>query len=338
MMRMSSRWMAGKYLDQAGAWLLFLSCAAGAQGQVTLSHPGLRDSPFGSDVTDSRTAGYQVAYVSVDVRNQYSYAVSVTWSVTIDGTTVATATQTANANTFNTFIKAASPAPILAAGAHTITAISGSANVPRNFTVAAGGSPEMDVLGNAVSIVDGDGAPSLADHTDFGDALVTGGTIVRTYTIRNTGTAALNLTGSPRVAIGGMHASDFTVTTQPAATVAAGGATTFQVTFDPSAIGVRTAALSIANNDADENPYNLSIQGAGTTPPEMLAPAIGSSGSVVLRWTSYTNHLYTLHLSTNLLSGFTVVQGGIQGTPPINSCTDTVNGARVKFWKVTTDE
>ena len=47
MMRMSSRWMAGKYLDQAGAWLLFLSCAAGAQGQVTLSHPGLRDSPFG---------------------------------------------------------------------------------------------------------------------------------------------------------------------------------------------------------------------------------------------------------------------------------------------------
>ena len=463
MTHMKSRWMMGKYAKRAGAWLVFLLCAAGAYGQVTISNPCLRDSPFGGDVTDSRTAGYKVAYVSVDVRNQYSYAVSVTWSVTIDGTTVATATQTANANTFNTFSKAASPAPILTAGAHTITAISGSANVPRSFTVAAAGSPEMDVQGNSTSIVDGDSTPSLTDHTDFGDALVAGGTVVRTYTIRNTGTATLNLSGSPRVAVSGTHAADFTVTTQPAATVAAGGTTTFQVTFDPSAIGTRTAALSVANDDADENPYNYSIQGNGTapemdvqgnstsivdgdstpsltdhtdfgdalvaggtvvrtytirntgtatlnlsgsprvavsgthaadftvttqpaatvaaggtttfqvtfdpsaigtrtaalsvanddadenpynysiqgngtTPPEMQAPEMGSGGAVVIRWTSYTNHLYTVHHSTNLLTGFTVRQGSIPGTPPMNSYTDTVNGVMMKFWKVTTEE
>ena len=338
MTHMKSRWMMGKYAKRAGAWLVFLLCAAGAYGQVTISNPCLRDSPFGGDVTDSRTAGYKVAYVSVDVRNQYSYAVSVTWSVTIDGTTVATATQTANANTFNTFSKAASPAPILTAGAHTITAISGSANVPRSFTVAAAGSPEMDVQGNSTSIVDGDSTPSLTDHTDFGDALVAGGTVVRTYTIRNTGTATLNLSGSPRVAVSGTHAADFTVTTQPAATVAAGGTTTFQVTFDPSAIGTRTAALSVANDDADENPYNYSIQGNGTTPPEMQAPEMGSGGAVVIRWTSYTNHLYTVHHSTNLLTGFTVRQGNIPGTPPMNSYTDTVNGVMMKFWKVTTEE
>jgi hypothetical protein len=43
-----------------------------------------------------------------------------------------------------------------------------------------------------------------------------------------------------------------------------GGTTTFTVRFDPSATGTRSATLSIANNDADENPYDFAIQGAGT--------------------------------------------------------------------------
>ncbi|MCO5043692.1 MAG: choice-of-anchor D domain-containing protein [Kiritimatiellae bacterium] len=210
---------------------------------------------------------------------------------------------------------------------------------PYNYSIQGTGTePEMDVQGNSVSIVDGDSTPSLTDHTDFGSALLAGGTVVRTYTIRNTGTATLNLSGSPRVAVSGTHAADFTVTTQPAASVAAGGTTTFQVTFDPSAVGTRTAALSIANDDANENPYNYSIQGTGTTPPEMQAPEMGSGGAVVIRWTSYTNHLYAVHHSTNLLNGFGVLQGNIQGTPPMNSYTDTVNGALMKFWKVTTEE
>jgi hypothetical protein len=46
--------------------------------------------------------------------------------------------------------------------------------------------------------------------------------------------------------------------------VAAGSSTTFQVKFNPSATGLRSAALSFANNDANENPYNFSIQGTGT--------------------------------------------------------------------------
>ncbi len=51
---------------------------------------------------------------------------------------------------------------------------------------------EIDMKGNGVSIVDGDITPSLADHTDFGSATVTTGSVVRTFTIDNTaGTAAL---------------------------------------------------------------------------------------------------------------------------------------------------
>ena len=45
-----------------------------------------------------------------------------------------------------------------------------------------------------------------ADHTDFGTTLVAGGMINRTFTISNSGNAALNLSGTPKVTIGGTNA------------------------------------------------------------------------------------------------------------------------------------
>lgn len=126
-----------------------------------------------------------------------------------------------------------------------------------------GVAPEMAVEGNATGIADGDATPSASDHTDFGDADVVVGTVTRTFTIRNTGTATLNLSGTPRVAIGGAHAADFAVTLAPNAMVGNGGTTTFDVRFDPSATGARSATISIANNDSGENPYEFAIRGTG---------------------------------------------------------------------------
>ncbi|MEK7676755.1 MAG: choice-of-anchor D domain-containing protein, partial [Verrucomicrobiota bacterium] len=124
--------------------------------------------------------------------------------------------------------------------------------------------PEINLTGNGTSIADGDTSPSTADHTDFGSAYTPSGTVVRTFTIQNTGNADLNLTGTPKVQISGANAADFSVTAQPSSPVAASGTTTFTVTFDPSASGTRTATISIANDDGDENPYNFAIQGTGT--------------------------------------------------------------------------
>ena len=125
--------------------------------------------------------------------------------------------------------------------------------------------PEMNVKGNGQDIADGETTPGVADHTDFGTAFLIGVQVTRTFTIENTGTEALSLTGTPIVVISGAEASDFTVTLEPADSVAAGASTTFQVTFDPSAAGVRTATVSIANDDADEDPYDFAIQGFGTS-------------------------------------------------------------------------
>jgi hypothetical protein len=131
--------------------------------------------------------------------------------------------------------------------------------------IVAPSNPEINIQGNATNIADGDTTPTTADDTDFGNVDVTIGTNPNTFTIQNTGTGALNLTGAPLVAIGGAHPGDFTVTATPAASVAASGNTTFTITFNPSATGLRTATVSIVNNDSNENPYNFNIQGTGTT-------------------------------------------------------------------------
>ncbi len=137
-------------------------------------------------------------------------------------------------------------------------------------------APEMSVEGNSNVIADGAAVPSLANHTDFGHVNVTSGTIVRTFTVYNTGNADLNLTGTPRITIAGAHSADFTVTANASASIVGGDSSTFQVTFNPSASGVRSASVSIANDDSDENPYNFDIQGTGT-----VAPVISNlSGSV----------------------------------------------------------
>ena len=151
---------------------------------------------------------------------------------------------------------------------HAIGAVDVVVTTPGGSATAAGGFtynavPEMDVQGNSVSIADGDTTPAAADHTDFGSVATSGGPIDRTFTIENTGSGVLSLSGDPKVEISGTDAADFTVTVQPSSPVAASGSTTFTVQFDPSAVGLRTATVSIANDDSDENPYNFDIQGTG---------------------------------------------------------------------------
>lgn len=125
-------------------------------------------------------------------------------------------------------------------------------------------SPEIAVSGNGATITDGDATPAVTDYTDFGGVAVSGGSLTRTFTIGNSGDWTLNLTGTPRVSVSGADAADFTVSAQPDSTaLAVGGNTTFQVTFAPAGLGTRTAALSIANDDSNENPYNFAIQGSG---------------------------------------------------------------------------
>ncbi|MBN8459517.1 MAG: cadherin-like domain-containing protein [Verrucomicrobia bacterium] len=84
-----------------------------------------------------------------------------------------------------------------------------------------------------------------------------------TCTLRNTGgTELAGITPS----ITGTGASSFSLPTPPPSTLAAGGSATFTVRFAATS-GAKTATLSIASDDPDENPFTLTLTGTGNTAP-----------------------------------------------------------------------
>ena len=85
-----------------------------------------------------------------------------------------------------------------------------------------------------------------------------------TFTIRNTGDAELTGLG---ITIDGADAGDFAVTANPTAPVSGpSGTTAFTVAFTPGGSGARNAALHIASNDSDENPFDIVLAGGGIPP------------------------------------------------------------------------
>jgi hypothetical protein len=131
---------------------------------------------------------------------------------------------------------------------------------PFNFTISgsvAAPAPEIAIL---------DGTTELTDNrstVNFGTVNV-GGTATKIFTVRNNGTANLSL-GALTLPSGYTLASGLGTTT-----LAPGATTTFTVALNTSTAGTFSGSLSLANNDADENPFNFmlagTVQAASTTP------------------------------------------------------------------------
>ena len=128
------------------------------------------------------------------------------------------------------------------------------------------GSPEIAVTGNGADIADGSAIALESNYTRFFAADTTAGTSSRSFTISNSGTGNLTTTS---VSITGTNAADFSVTTFAAGVVAPGSSTPLVITFDPSAAGVRTATVTINNDDADEAVFDFAIAGEGISAPEI---------------------------------------------------------------------
>lgn len=120
--------------------------------------------------------------------------------------------------------------------------------------------PEIEISSGSV-IANGDDSPASSDGTDFGSVVV-GVSESRTFTVSNIGDASLNLTGAPLVSVSGSTA--FSVSTQPASnTIAPNGSMSFTIVFIPDTAGTASATISVANSDADENPYTFAVSGKG---------------------------------------------------------------------------
>lgn len=152
-------------------------------------------------------------------------------------------------------------------------AIQGFGNEPR----------EISVLGNGLSIIDGDISPSTNDGTDFGDEEIGGDPVQVTFTIENTGDEPLNLTGTGPVNILGEFSGDFSVVSQPGSTTINGGqSVNFTVEFSPLGTGSRGAMVRILNDDSDEGQFSFAISGVGNKPSAEQEISVSGNGISIL--------------------------------------------------------
>ncbi|MCX6874635.1 MAG: choice-of-anchor D domain-containing protein, partial [Verrucomicrobia bacterium] len=203
-------------------------------------------------------------------------------------TSVAASTSGTNAANY---VVTTAPATTVAAGGSTTFVVT----FVMTFTPSASGTrttalhiASSDTTKNPFNInLTGTGtAPLIAVEQPLGTALISGTSTVHfgsgpigvacplTFTIRNTGNATLT---SILLSTSGTNAADYVVTTAPASTVAAGGSTTFVMTFTPSASGTRTAALHIASSDTTKNPFNINLTGTGTAPVIVVEQPLGTT-------------------------------------------------------------
>lgn len=153
------------------------------------------------------------------------------------------------------------------AGAVTITGLMGQFNanyqiVPRSLSdIVPYVAPqrEINVKINGTTVL---------NNTSY----VIGNTANNVITIENSGVQTLTVTGT---SLTGLHAADYT-TNLNATTVPGLGSGNFTLTFAPLGNGTRTATISIANDDSDENPYLITLVAVGL---DNIATEPGSNAS-----------------------------------------------------------
>jgi gliding motility-associated-like protein len=186
--------------------------------------------------------------------------------------------------------------------------------------------PEINVVGNGTTIIDGSTTSSLTDHTDFGGICINTNS-VQTYTIQNSGTGNLVISG---ITMSGTNASDFIIgTLSPTSPIPPSGNAVFSVTFSPTTAGTKTAIINIANNDCNESPYDYVLTGTCNALPSITA---STTNSVICDGSSTT--LNGVGADTYTWTGGTLTNGvafnpsvtltyTVTGTNTLTGCTST---------------
>gem|GEM_PF-1029305 len=146
----------------------------------------------------------------------------------------------------------------------TVMSLAGSGSASDHFMALYANVPVI-TSPSEIAVEDSSGTDLMTGALiDFGSLAANNNTDL-IFTIRNPGTADLT---DVAVTIDGTDSALFTVTATPDSVITPAGSTTFTVRFAPVSTGLKSAALHIASNDLDENPFDISLTGTGT--PEQM--------------------------------------------------------------------
>jgi hypothetical protein len=127
-------------------------------------------------------------------------------------------------------------------------------------------APEITVRIGTNGISDG-------QTVDFGSTNV-GTSVDRTFTVVNDGTATLNLTNlDPSTLPTGFSL----VANLGSNALAPGASTSFTLRFSPGSGGSFSGSIGLVNNDANENPFDLVLQGTGVALAPEITVLLGST-------------------------------------------------------------
>jgi len=212
--------------------------------------------------------------------------------VTISGVTLTG--DFAQTNTCGTSLAAGASCTISVKFSPTATGVrSGTLSIADSAT----GSPQRVTLsGTGIAPA----ASASPNALSFGSQLLSTTSAASVVTLSNAGTASLTISG---VTVTG----DFAQTNTCGTSLAAGSSCTISVKFSPTATGLRSGTLSIADS-ATGSPQQVSLSGTGIAAAASISPATWTFGSQVLSTTSSASVVTLSNAGTASLtiSGVTV--------------------------------
>jgi hypothetical protein len=186
------------------------------------------------------------------------------------------------------------------------------------ITDNANGSPQIvNLTGNGTSVA----APSVtlsATSLTFGNQQTNTTSASQMVTLGNTGNGSLTITN---IAPSG----DFAQTDTCGSSVAAAGSCSINVTFSPTATGIRTGAITITDN-AGGSPHTINLTGTGSS-------VVSSSINLAGEFTEALSGSSSVSSQTVTNTGFAIAQGDLiiaivriaNAGESASTCSDNIN-------------
>ncbi len=225
---------------------------------------GISTVSFGSPLVGGAPADLTWLVRSAGLEDLETVSASISGTHAADFTIMQTPAPTVAPGTTSTMVIRFTPG----AGGSRSAQLHITSNDPNEspFIVTLSGTGVIPAPEIAVEQPAGTDLTAGVNTVNFGGVVAAAAYSTREFTVRNAGTA--NLTGIA-LSIAGTQASEFSVDSAPAATLAPGASTTFTLRFTPLAGGLRQAKVSIASSDADENPFDIFLSGTGIVFPDL---------------------------------------------------------------------